>query len=257
MKKLIVIFLMMFLIIGCAKDNDVKHILVDKISDVELTQEELTKISNIIEVLPEETKYSIKDASNQDKLYFAFSLLRLENTDLENHTIKPYNTNKQTITDAIKKYFGNSIEVTMEDYKCRDCQNNILYTYDSLSESFKETYHGHGTFEAMQAKAIISTKKRGNQYLIEVVKVYAGPVSDIYFEYPTKLYKSETDAFRDENMVLDIKNNADYCAYDASQDWVTCDLEKVAVNEKELFNTYTYIFNIENNLPVFVEFKIN
>ncbi|MBE6148850.1 MAG: hypothetical protein E7167_05140 [Firmicutes bacterium] len=255
MKKYILLILCMFLLSGCKKENN-KETLLPETIDVELSDLEYNRISSLIDLLPFDVEsLNVKEFTNQDKLNLAFALLRYENTG-ENHVVADYSINKTTITEILKKYFGKSITVKMENYMCEYCPNEVLYAYNENTEEFEYTYHGHGYSSVNHINHIVSTKQRGNQYYIEVVKIFAGPVSDIWFDFPTKLYKTAADAYNASNMIIDIKGDNEYCYYDSSWGGTNCDLEKVAKSKAELFNTYVYTFNIEDDAAIFNDFKL-
>ncbi|MBQ6841280.1 MAG: hypothetical protein IJO63_04105 [Bacilli bacterium] len=259
MKKIgAILIIMMLVLCGCEKkSSNVDNKQEIEIKNVELTDEELVKVWNVINVLSQEKEsLSYNDFTNQEKIGFALDLLAIENTDPETYIVSDYEKSKDAMTDVIKRYFGQNAEIAMEDYMCEYCVNEVLYNYNVAKEEFEYAYHGHGYSSLMITDNIISTKQKGNEYLIEVARLYAGPESDIYFEDPTQLFKTATDAKKMENMVMDIKGT-DYCSYDADTGMETCDFLKVLQDNPYEFAIYTYTFNLENENLIFNNYKLN
>lgn len=137
---------------------------------------------------------NIKDLSNQSKLYFAFSNLKLNSLS---------NFMESDLEKVINKYFGLASEIVYEDIIC-PIDNKVFFKYDSARRDYSFINdHGHGgsgtyiTTNYYVDGNVINEK----EIIIDVNIIYSDYCSDTCGP-TTGYYKNVNDALNSTNSLF-------------------------------------------------------
>lgn len=224
-------------------EKEVKEEIVEE-KEATLTALEEEKIMKVINNLP--TKYEklgFNDMNNQEKLWVAFYLAdnRAESKELAETTIT--------------KFFGIDAMISMEDMLayCSDptCEDQVFYSYNEQSTYF-EPVTAFGLPRTVSANKILDSKMKEGKYIITVARLfYALPGA------PFPGYTKE-DFYVDGTLSTKLQGiTDDSCALSGTTNDLRCEPETVLEKMKDGLNTYTYIFDINNGDPVFVNYSKN
>ena len=266
--KLLIIIIGLVLITGCAKipifdapPTPTPSDKPDKEVEITITHDEVELmeiISNIVFDVEKENQ-DVASLTDEKKSEIARQLI---NKFVEG---KGYTDVTGTeMLNEFKKYFGTNQTINFTDIKCFVQHNNsdeqILMYFDKALDKYVENNkhpgHGGGGVKFIGSEFDFdNVKVEGNKYIYNVKVLYYGDAlcHDVGPCDYGKGYKSYTDAKNGRNSLIDIDNSKEY--WITYSDFPSLELDKLMKDYRDRLDTYSFIFEKENNNLVFKEYK--